>query len=159
MIIKGVGENMIGCVVNMTINNARKYLNGANLNDVQVQFTGNLVVKTHQSLFSSWKIGIIHEEIPLLDPTTEICIGANNQLDLTISTGVLQAPKVIKSPTMDEVITITTVYNTGANRTPWGVSRTGVDGYASVTSGTRDVGGGNGNSSVYTSPHPPSSCI
>ena len=51
----------------------------------------------------------------------------NNQPALTIITGVVQAPKVIKTPMIEEFIAITTEYNMGSNRTPQRTSRTGVE--------------------------------
>ena len=83
----------------------------------------------------------------------------NNKPDLTISTRVVQAPNVLKTPTMEEVIMIMTSYNIGANRTPWRVIRTGVDGSTLVTVRTRAVDGDSGTSSDFTSTTPPSGCI
>ena len=59
-------------------------------------------------------------------------ISLNNQPVLIISTGVVQDPKELKFPTMEEVISITTVYNTGENKTPWRFSRTVSDGSTPV---------------------------
>ena len=88
-----------------------------------------------------------------MDPPMELCIGINNQPELTIITGVLQAPKALKPPMMEEVIEITTTYNGGANRNPQRIIWTGIDGYTPVTSGNRSVVA-NGIIAVYTSPPP-----
>ena len=77
----------------------------------------------------------------MLAPPKEPRIVMNNKPALAIITGVLQALKALKSPTMEEVISITTVYNTGENRTPHRISRNGIDGSTPVTIGTRAVGG------------------
>ena len=63
-------------------------------------------------------IGIRHEEVTVMVPFMEPSIEMNNQSVLNIITGVVQATKAIKLPTMEEVITITTAYTIGANRTP-----------------------------------------
>ena len=74
-------------------------------------------------------------------PPTETIIGANNEPDLKISTGVVQAPQVLKTPVMQEFSTETASYKTGENRTPWSISRTGIDATtpASVSSGISAV--------------------
>ena len=82
----------------------------------------------------------------------ETSIGANNQPDLTISTGVAQAPKALKLPTMEEVIVITTAFSVGVNRNPRIVIRTGVDGSTPFTSETRAVDGESGTGAIYPSP-------
>ena len=156
MKINNVRNNLISCAVNMKINEVKNDINGANGSYVPVQFVGYPAGKNHQNLLSSQEIGIRHEKVLVLDPPMETSIGANNQTDLTISTGVVQAPKALKLPTMEEVTAITTAYNTGADRTPRGVSRTGVDGSTPVTSGTRAVDDGSGTSAVCTITPPPS---
>ena len=55
--------------------------------------------------------------------------------------------------TMEEVVTIRTAYNAGANRTPLRFSRTGIGGSTPVTSVNIAVGV-SGTSSVCTSPPP-----
>ena len=54
---------------------------------------------------------------------------------------------------MEEVVTITTAYNAGANRNPLRFSSTGIGGSTPVTSVNIAVGG-SGTSSVCTSPPP-----
>ena len=77
----------------------------------------------------------------MLAPLEESRIGTNNQPVLTISTGVVQAPKALRQPVMEKVIAITTAYNVGENRTPQRISKNGIDGSNTVTSGTRAVDG------------------
>ena len=50
------------------------------------------------------KIEIIHQEVPVLYLLTEPIIGANNQLDLDISTGVIQAPRELAVLIMGEFV-------------------------------------------------------
>ena len=89
---------------------------------------GNTSRKTYQILLSSRKIKIQHGEVPLLAPMIEPSIGANNQPVLNISTAVVHASQLLRTPTMKEVIADTNAYNMGANRTPLVVNRTGIDG-------------------------------
>ena len=89
----------------------------------------------------------------MFDSPTEEIIGANNQTTLTISIGVVQAPKAFKTDMVEEVILITTVYNTGANRTPRRVIRTEVDGSTQIISETGNVYGSSRTS--YVCPSPP----
>ena len=119
-------KNLIGCVANLTINDVRNDLNVANASGVQVQFSDDLARKTHQNLLSSKKIGNRHKEVPVLDPPMEPNIGANNQPFLTNSSEVIKSPKALKTPVMEEVISIMTVYNTRANRTPRLISNTSI---------------------------------
>ena len=99
-------------------------------------------------------IGIIHEEVPVLVTPTEPSIITNNQLAITVSTGVIQALHAFKTPATQEFITVTTPYNMGANRTPQIFIRTGVDDYSPAVSGsvTRAI-------SSCASPTPPYVCI
>ena len=92
---------MIDKFANITINDTNKYLNRMNTSDVQVQFAGNTIRKTHQNVLSSRKIGIRHEEVPVLDPLTETIIDANNQPDFTISNVVVQSLKASKTHIME----------------------------------------------------------
>ena len=92
----------------------------------------------------------------MLAPLEESRIGTNNQPVLTISTGVVQAPKALRQPVMEKVIAITTAYNVGENRTPQRISKNGIDGSNTVTSGTRAVDDGSGTSAVCTITPPPS---
>ena len=55
---------------------------------------------------------------------------------------------------MEEVISITTAYNTEAKRNHPKTRKTGVDGYTLVNSGTRSVDGGSKNSAVCPSKQP-----
>ena len=157
--INDVRTNLIGYVKNLTIKDVRNDLNGANTSDLQVQLADNPAKKTHQNLLSSQNIGIRHEEVPVLDLLMEPNIGANNQTSLTTSTEAVKSPKALKTPVMEEVIMITTAYNTRENRTPWRVSSTDVDVSNPFTSVTRDVDGDSGTSAVFTSPPPPYCCI
>ena len=91
---------MISKVTNMTIKDTRNNLNQANASDVQVQFADNPAGKTHQNLLSIRMISTLHEEMIVLGLLAEPCIGTNNQPVLTISTGVVQAPKELNLPTM-----------------------------------------------------------
>ena len=99
-------------------------------------------------------IGTRKEEVPMLVPTTETSIIANNQPAMTVSTGVINKPQVLKMPMMQEFIVDTTPYNTVANRTPRRVRRAGGDGSTPAVSGsvTSDV-------SRFPSPNPPYVCI
>ena len=72
---------------------------------------------------------------------------------LTISNEVVQAPKALKLPTMEQSIAITIVYNARDNQNTWRIRRTDVDGFTPVTSESRTVGG-SGISAVYTSATP-----
>ena len=119
---------MINKLTNLTINGIGKNLNRTNVNDVQVQFVGDLAWISHQNLLRIREIRIRHKEVPVLHPPMEPSISANNQLNLTISIGFVQALQALMTPTTDEVITFTTVHNTVANMTPWRVISTGIDG-------------------------------
>ena len=77
----------------------------------------------------------------MLATLIETSIGTDNQPYLIIITGVVQAPKVIKTPMIEEFISIMTEYNMGSNRNPQITSRTGVDGSTPVTIETIDVDG------------------
>ena len=59
---------MIKKVANMTINDSGDDVNRLNMSYIQVQFTGNPASSYQQKLLVSHKIGIRHEEVPLLDP-------------------------------------------------------------------------------------------
>ena len=118
MTINGIGKNPIEKVANLTINDVRTYLNGATVSDVQIQFAGDSDRISHQKLLSGGIIGIRHEKFPMFVPPTELSIIANNQPAMTVSTGVIQLPQVLRTPEMQEFITVTTLYNTGSNRTP-----------------------------------------
>ena len=90
----------------------------------------------------------------MLDTSTEPSIGANNQLDLTISTVVVQAPQALKTPTMEEVIAIMNAQNMGVNRTHRRVSRTDIDGNTPSPSSSGISAEGS-----CPSPTPPYGCI
>ena len=90
----------------------------------------------------------------MLPPPTGPRIGAINQSVLIISTSFIQSSQAQNSPTTEEVITITTAYNAGDNRTPLRNSRTGVYNSTPVNSKTTDVYGGSGISAVCPSPAP-----
>ena len=74
------------------------------MSGVQVQFAGNPARKAHQILLIIRNIGIRHEEVPVLAPPMETSTGANNQPALTISNNIVQDPKVLKTPTIEEFI-------------------------------------------------------
>ena len=57
--------------------------------------------------------GIWHEEISVLPPPKDPSIGANNQLALSISTGIVLAPKMCMLPLVQEIITDAVSDNTG----------------------------------------------
>ena len=93
-------DNIINKVANWTINDTGNYSNGATASDVPVQFAGNSAVIYHQTLLSGRMIGIRHEEVPVLVPPMEPSIIANNQPAMNVSTGVIQAPQDLKTPTL-----------------------------------------------------------
>ena len=70
------------------------------MSDLKVQSAGNLAGFSCKKLLRSQKIGIRHEEVPVMVPPMEPSIGVNNQMDFTISTGVVQAPHALKTPGM-----------------------------------------------------------
>ena len=109
---------MIEKVANMKINKVINDSNGANTSDIQVQFAGDPSGISHKNVLSSRNIGIRHEEVPVLPPPTETSIGANNQTDFNLSTGVVQASQALKTTAMQEFVAETDLYNTRANRTP-----------------------------------------
>ena len=86
---------------------------------------------------------IRHAEVPVEVTPTEPSNIANNQLAMTIITGVIPAPQALNMPAMEEGIAVTTVYKKGTNRNPWIVIRNGIDGStpASGDSGTSAVDG------------------
>ena len=47
--INNIRNNLISCVINMTIKDAGNALIGGNASDIQVQFAGNQAGKTHQT--------------------------------------------------------------------------------------------------------------
>ena len=99
-------------------------------------------------------IRIKHDVVPVLVPPAETIIIKNNQSYMAVSTGFMQAPQALKTPVMQEFISVITLYNTQANRTPHRVSRTIVDG--STTDNSVGV-----NSDVVRCPSttPPSICF
>ena len=106
------------------------------MSDVKVQFVGNSAGISHQNLFSGRMISIIQEEVPVLVPPTEPSIVANNQLAMTVSTGVIQTPQALKTTMMQEFILDTTLYNMGVNRNPWRFIRASIDGSTPDTIGS-----------------------
>ena len=90
----------------------------------------------------------------MLDPPFEPSIDADNQPDLTISTGVAQAPQALKTPAMKELVVDMDFYNTGANRNPQIVSNTAIYGTTTVTSSSEIIA-----VDICISPTPPSGCI
>ena len=63
-----VGKYLIDKVTNVTINDVVNNLNRSNEIDIQVQFAGDIAGISYQKLLSSWRIGIKHEEVPVLYP-------------------------------------------------------------------------------------------
>ena len=152
--INKVVNYLINKVTNLTINYVRNDSNRMNASDVQVQFAVYPDGISHQNVFSRRKIGIRHKELPVLDPPIEPSIGANNQPSFTISTGVVQVPKALKTPTMDKAIAVTNAYNMGENRNPRRVVRNGIDGTNPSPSNSGIIA-----VAIYPSPTPPSGCI
>ena len=74
----------------------------------------------------------------------EMSVVANNQPVLTISTGIVEATKALKLPTMDKIIMIMTAYKVGANWNPQRIINTGVDVSTPVTSEAMTVDSGSG---------------
>ena len=109
MIINYVGNNFINKGANPTINNVRNYSNTMNASDVKVQFLGDSARNSHQNLLSGRMIGIKHQEVPGLVLPTEPGIIANNQLDMTTRTEIIQAPQAPKTPAIQEFIADTTM--------------------------------------------------
>ena len=99
-------------------------------------------------------IRIRHEEVHMLDSPVEPLIGTENQSELTISTGVSQAPQARNLPTMEKFIRITTAYNTGAKRNLRRISSTIIGGSTPVASETKGVDGVIRISDVRPSPTP-----
>ena len=126
--ITDVKNNLMNKVANLPINNIRRDSNRATVSDVQVQFTGNSAIIFHQNLLSRRMIGIINYEVPMLFSPMESIIIANNKPSMTVRTVFIQVPQALKTPVMQEFITVTTPYNMGAKRAPCIVFRTGVDG-------------------------------
>ena len=63
-------NNLINKFANLTINNVGNGSNGATTSDIQVQFAGDSAEIYHQNLLSRRMIGIRHEKVPVLVPTT-----------------------------------------------------------------------------------------
>ena len=55
---------------------------------------------------------------------------------MTVNTGFIHMPQDIKTPIIQELITVMTLYNTISNRHPWIVIRTVIDGYNQADSGS-----------------------
>ena len=68
----------------------------------------------------------------MLVPPMELSTITNNQPAMTVRNGVIQTPPDIKLPMIQEFIAVTTLYNTGVNRTPWIIIRTGINGSTPV---------------------------
>ena len=79
---------------------------------------------------------------------------AYNQPYMTIRTEDIETPQALKTPVMQEFITFTTLYNTGANRNHPRVRRTDINGSNLVGSGSVT-----GSLAICTSPTPPFFCI
>ena len=114
LILNKVRKDLINKYMNLTINNAINYSNRSNasdMSDVQFQFAGNSAGFSHQNLLRERIIGIRHKEVPVLVPPTEPIIILNNQTDRILSTGVIQAPQLFKTPVMQELVRVMTPCN------------------------------------------------
>ena len=84
---------------------------------------------SRQNLLSHRVIGMRQYEVPVLVTTKEPIIVANNQPDMDDSTGVIQTPHAVNTPTMQELIADMNPYiKMNVDRNPWIISRTGIDG-------------------------------
>ena len=92
MTIDNAGNDLVGCIAKMTIKNVRDNLNRANASDSQVQFVDDTAGNNHQNVLSIRIDGIQNKGVSVLPPLTDRRIGASNQLALSISNGILQAP-------------------------------------------------------------------
>ena len=124
-------DGLVDAVVNMKINNIKYQLNAAILSDAQVKFasdpekithTSNGI--THQELLSSRTIGILHEEFSILPPPMNPRISA-----------IILPPQTINSTEVQEIVTNAASNNTGTNRPPRKIIRTGINGTTQVHSG------------------------
>ena len=73
---------------------------------------------------------------------------------MTVITGFIQTPHTLKTPTIQELIPVTTPYNAGVNRNPQRVTRTGIDGSTPDESSSETSA-----VASCTSTTPPSVCI
>ena len=145
-------KNLINEVANLTINEVENDSNGVTASDIQVQFSGNPAVISHQNLLSVWAIRTRQEEFPVLVHTKEPIIGTKNELSMNNNTEVKQTPQGLKKHTMKELITDTTPYiMMNADMTPCRISRNGIDGYTPYYSGS-----GTSAVAICPSPTPPS---
>ena len=137
-------NKLVNKVTNTKINNFGYELNTVTMSDTQVKFaiypygithTNNGI--THQNLCSSRIIGIRHEEVSVLPPTMDPRIGTNNKSDFSIINGIVLVPPMLNYPAVKEIITATALNNTGKNRTPRRIIRTGVGGTTPVQSRIR----------------------
>ena len=113
---------MLDAVKNFRINDAKYYKSNIDTaSDTKGNLTRNPETVTHTSNG--------HFEKELLSNRTILVVvpEMNPIIDQGISPVVL-APQTLLVPTMKEVITDTALVGTWVNRTPWQVSRTGVDG-------------------------------
>ena len=114
---------------NMTINNVRYEFIAATASDTKVEFASNLDVINHtkniitdQNVLSSLIIRIQHKGFSILPPPMNPTVSA-----------IVMAPQTLKSPAVQQIITEAYLNNTGKNRTPWKIVRTGVDGTTQFT--------------------------
>ena len=96
-------NELVNAVANMKINDVGYELNAATASDAHVEFLINPDRNTHtnneitqQNLLSSWMIGIRHKNVHVLPPPTDLRIGANNQPEFSISTGIVLVPQALK---------------------------------------------------------------
>ena len=83
---------------------------------------------THQHLLSSGMIGIRQEEFSVFTPLTNSRIGT-----------IVMVPQMLKSPEVQEIVTDTASNNTGINRTPQQISKTGIGGTTPYHSGISET--------------------
>ena len=115
------------------MNNIVYELNTATMSYSQVEFesdsdktTHTSNRDTHQKLLSRRTIGICNKYISIFSPLMDTKIGANNHPAFLVSTGVLQAPQALQSPSVQEIISDAAADKMGTNRTLQPVIRTGM---------------------------------
>ena len=87
--INDIQNNLINKVVNLTVNDVGNDSKRATASDVKVQLVDDSAKIYHQNLLSRQMIKIRNEEVHVLVPLTEPIIIANNQPDMTVSTGII----------------------------------------------------------------------
>ena len=104
----------------LTTNDTGNDSSGATVSGIQVKFAVNSAGISHQKLLIRWVIMMIQREVIVMVPPKELITIDKNQPALTNITGLIQTPQALKTPTMHELITETTLYRTiNVNRTYW----------------------------------------